>query len=91
MVGAVGVANRIGTVETARHNEMTVGEAETLDLSDATPFNLVWDPVPTAAEGLAGTLERAPPIEADWGERVDPRPTWPRQNYGGRARTDGRQ
>ncbi|GKZ13200.1 FAD-dependent oxidoreductase [Haladaptatus sp. T7] len=57
MVGREGVAQRINTVATALHAEMTVDEVEYLDLAYAPPFGPVWDPVLTAAKVLHGKLD----------------------------------
>jgi len=57
MVGREGVAQRINTVATALHNDMTVEEVEKMDLAYAPPFSPVWDPVLTAAKVLSGSLE----------------------------------
>ncbi|WP_458208296.1 FAD-dependent oxidoreductase [Haladaptatus sp. NG-SE-30] len=57
MVGEEGVAQRINTVATALHAEMTVDEVEYLDLSYAPPFSPVWDPILTAAKVLNGKLD----------------------------------
>jgi len=55
-VGTDRAAKRIDTIATALHAEMTVDEAERLDLAYAPPFSPVWDPVLVAAKVLSGAV-----------------------------------
>ena len=56
MVGREGVAQRINSVATALHNDVTVPELERYDFAYAPPFSPVWDPVLTAAKVLNGSI-----------------------------------
>lgn len=56
IVGKEGATNRIGTVATALHADLTVSEVEGLDQGYAPPFGPVWDPILTVAKVLNGKI-----------------------------------